>query len=632
MNPSASARVLAAALALLCLGIACTPAAPGTPGPSGSPAATPIAADLTPWQQEMANLDADGARSLESALRLFVMAFGPLPGVDGTSAEAGTVDSASPAVAAIYAHWDELTTDQQGAVEGYLAVPDDAKTLDVPVVPATSPSPGAQPSAARTNKSIAMVGGGAILADARPYTNLEQELLEEAARVRAWAATYFGDIPELAVQLPNDPNEPYLTFFNPNPGPNGVDRCQVVVNFANANDNRFQTRRALTLDIVHCLQSHVMGNESGWEGQVPPWAWDGPAQFIAFEMWPQEVADAMAWVTYLQGTDISLFARGYDAAGYYAQAFEAGVSLGAAFKAVLTDVDNAERFALAGTATGAFLDKWASELSRREFGPAWDFSGPQILSPASARAPITNIGVSIGSTEAFSQPAYTNHLFAMSSSADIVIVEAFGRVRISDGDVDQVIMGNASFCTTDKGCGPCPDGSDPTIEQVKLVGDSLIAVSGGTDGTNGTVSGHALEEFCLPTPSPSSSPDDEFCRRWDALLAWMQQYAGSDFELTQPWAAEIHRQSSELLLPVAPPEMVQYVNVYITVYGKYAFNPEPINVPIVGPDAANLGTAFFAIYNYCLNQPATPPPATPPPPTPPPATPPPPPSSASPAP
>jgi hypothetical protein len=577
---------------------------------------------MTPWQQEMANLEPDGTRSLESALRLFVLAFGPLPGVDGTGAAAGTVDSASPAVGAIRAHWDELTPDQQAAVEGYLAVPNDATTLEVPVVPASSPSPlGVQPSGARTSRSIAMVGG-AILADPRPYTNLEQELIEEAARVRAWAATYFGDIPELVVQLPFDPNEPYLTFFNPTAGATGVDRCQVVVNNANANDNRFQTRRALTLDIVHCLQSHAMGNESGLEGQVPPWAWDGPAQFIAFEMWPQELADALAWVTYLQATDIPLFQRGYDAAGYYAQAFEAGVSLGAAFKAVLTDVDNPERFALAGTASGAFLDKWASELSRREFGPAWDFYGPQILSPSSAPAPVTNIGVSIGSTEAFTQPAYTNHLFAMISSADIVIVEAFGRVRLSDGDVDTVIMGNASFCTTDKGCGPCPDGSDPTIEQVKLVGDSLLAVSGGTDGTNGTVSGHALEEFCLPTPSPSSSPDDEFCRRWQALLDWMLPYVDTDYELSQPWAAQI-TEKSIYMREVAPPEMLQHVDVYIQAYGTYASAPEPANVPLAGPYAAALGTAFYAIYNYCLNQPATPPPATPPPPTPPPATPPP---------
>ena len=607
MNPSSVWRTILATLVVTALTTACA----GAGQPSPSPSRPVVESTATAWDNAVADVEPDGTRSLESALTLFAMAFGPLPGVAATTAQAGTVDSASPAVRAVYAHWDELTSEQQQAVESYLAVPDDVRTLDVPPAGTGFVAPGG---------SVAAVGG-VFADDARPYTNLEQELLDEAARARSWAATYFGDIPELAIQIPNDPNEPYLTFFNPNSGTNGVQRCQVIVNYAHANDNRFRTRRALTLDIVHCLQSWVLGNESGAEGQVPGWAWEGPAEYIVLELWPLTESDGLAWLIYLTSPEDSLFERTYDAIGYYAQAFEAGVSLGAAFKAVLTDVDNPERFALAGTTSNEFLDKWASELSREGWGAAWDFSGPGIAYPAQAPPPRTTISVSNGSTEAFSQAAYSNQLLAMNSSADIVIVEVNGRARLGNGDVDAVIPGSASFCTTDKGCGPCPDGSPPNIEQVRLVGDSIIAVSGGTDGTNGTVSGHELEEFCQATPSPSSSPDDEFCRRWQALLDYMQQYADTEFELTQPWAAAI-TEKSIYMREVAPPEMLQHVGVYVRAYGIYASLPEPYNLPFSGPDAANLGTAFFTIYNYCLNQaspPPTPPPTPTPQPTPPPA-------------
>ena len=61
---------------------------------------------------------------------------------------------------------------------------------------------------------------------------------------------------------------------------------------------------------------------------------------------------------------------------------------------------------------------------------------------------------------------------------------------------------------------------------------------------------------------------------------------------------EIARQFQQMR-PVAPPELVQHVDLYISVYGTYATAPEPMNVPIVGPQAAGIAIAFSAMNAYC---------------------------------
>jgi hypothetical protein len=120
-----------------------------------------------------------------------------------------------------------------------------------------------------------------------------------------------------------------------------------------------------------------------------------------------------------------------------------------------------------------------------------------------------------------------------------------------------------------------------------------------------------------PDESPPPSDDankDEFCRRYRAMLDWAEQFVDTDYELSQPWAAEIARRSQDMR-PYAPEHLLDDVDLYIRVYGTYATAPEPINVPIVGPDAAGIADAFFAMDAYCRTNP-TPPPTPPPTPTP----------------
>jgi len=474
----------------------------GCSGPQASPSASPAA--VTPWQSELANVQPDGTRTLDSALKMMAMAFGPIPGVDAQTAKAGEVGSASPALRVVRDSTDQLTPEQQTAIAGYLTPPAEVQTIELGSA-VDGPSAGLPGPFAAANLVVPAVYEDPMI----------QDLKDIGTRASQRAAEYFGSIPlyedkpAVKISVSSWTDGPFMTFWVP--VWDGGYHCYAYVNLPSAKLNRHAAYRYLAVDVAHCYQSYVLGTEQGYTRDVPGWAWEGPAYYVSSTMLPSDESDLIPWNRYLLQPDLRLFSRTYDAIGFYEQLAYMGVNLPAAMKAVLTDVDNPERFALAGATVNEFLDAWAPGIAQEPPWPHdWHFVGPSmdpfITKVKGAREPIT---VSNGSRKEVRQESYSNHLFATVSSADIVIFEFFGRVRVSDGTVDAIIRDSAAFCTTDKGCGPCPDGIYPAIDVSRLAPDSLVAVGGGTDGTNGTISGHPLEEFCPKTPRPSSPPSAE---------------------------------------------------------------------------------------------------------------------------
>jgi hypothetical protein len=492
-------RWLVVWLTVLTVG-ACVSATPASPGPS--------ARVLTPWEQELANVDAEGIRSLDSALKLFSMAFGSVPGVQAP-ASSGVVGSASPAVRTIRAHLDELTTDQRAAIDRYLTPPADAKTINV-----------APRSRFQLPDRLA-VAPIPLVAEGYPYTNFEEELTEDASAAAFSASRYYGLIPQIHVRMFNFGADSAISFFNATFEGDELANCDVFVNTATGNVDRFATRRALALDVVHCYQTWSMGFESN-PGEVPAWAWEGPAEYILLETFPAQAEDADAWQSYIMAPDDPLFGRAYDAVGYYAQLFWNGIDLSAAMKAVLTDVSSRVRFSLAGTDNPTFLNDWASQVARNDWGHDWDFSGPAIPG-GSVMAPRDPMPIAVGTVRPVAQAEYSNHVYALQATADLVHFEYPGRGRLSDGAVNTADLANAWFCTNQKACEPCPDGEPLPFQPTRIEATTaLFGVSGGVDGTGGVVSGHSKEEFCKPTPKPSQAtappsrdpdpdPDEDQC-------------------------------------------------------------------------------------------------------------------------
>src|SRR4051812_46772428 len=137
MKPSRAAR-LVTVLAPLVLLTGCVTVSPEA---ATNPAQTLLRSHVpdTAWATELGNVSPTGERSLDSALRLFAMAYGPIPGVDAVPATSPRVEG-TLARRAIRGHYDELSSDQKAAVDAWLAPEADASTVDIgPVSGGTRP-------------------------------------------------------------------------------------------------------------------------------------------------------------------------------------------------------------------------------------------------------------------------------------------------------------------------------------------------------------------------------------------------------------------------------------------------------------------------------------------------------------
>jgi hypothetical protein len=509
-------RVSAAAIGLVlvaALVIGCSAAAPTSPpgsadpssgakGPASSGAGSSVAPTSgastpaeTPWQAELEDLQPDGTRSLDSALRLFAMAFGPIPGVGAPPAAPGTVGSASPALQVIQAHIDLLSADQRAAVQAAIEVHETHAPIRVTAGTAADRSGIVLASVHSTTRAPTPGTGDAL---AYSSSTFYADLQSQADRVATQAAQYYGAVPNVFVRIYDDANQALMTFVEQTPA-----GCDVFVNQATVEPDLWNGRRALSLDIVHCFEIVYLRTNDALRAPPPAWAWDGPAEYVLLECWPPSDQDQADWQRYFTMPDLSLFQRGEDAVGFFAQARHEHLDLATAFRSILADIDNPVRYAAVGAGTASFLDTWASGLARTYWSDAWGFDGPGLPGTDTARNAGQPLAVANGAIEAVDQEAYTNHLFAVHATADILEVDLAGHARLGDGTVDSTELGPGFFCTTDQGCGPCPDGSAPAIQPTRLAPESILAISGGTDGTTGTVSGHPLDEYCHTSPPPT---------------------------------------------------------------------------------------------------------------------------------
>ncbi len=133
-------------------------------------------------------------------------------------------------------------------------------------------------------------------------------------------------------------------------------------------------------EVFHCFQADDYASIQAW-GHAPGWLIEGQAEWVGDTIAPVGNGGDGWWIDYL--TDIAkvLFARDYDAIGFYAHMAESGINPWGRFDAMLKAAGNPAAYATA--VSNAFRDDWASSLARPPaFGPGWDTTGPDIPSDA----------------------------------------------------------------------------------------------------------------------------------------------------------------------------------------------------------------------------------------------------------
>jgi hypothetical protein len=258
-------------------------------------------------------------------------------------------------------------------------------------------------------------------------------------------------------------------------------------------------------EVFHCFQFDIDSSESKWiiEGQAE---WVG--QVVAG---PAPAIIAPYWNKYLEHPEIPLFKRQYAAIGFYAHLDESCISPWKIFDAMLraskagdrSAYDAATSHCVSGSAE-PFLDSWASGLFRdASHGHEWDTTGPGIPGPSVVQPAPHQIVLSNGQAASpVAAAPFTNGIYTLASSADIVQVETAGHARLSDGNLDQVLQGQADFCTRSGGCN-CPPGSayqGPPLTPLAAHAD--LALTGGPEGTKVTLTGRSLDDLCSKKPTP----------------------------------------------------------------------------------------------------------------------------------
>lgn len=269
-------------------------------------------------------------------------------------------------------------------------------------------------------------------------------------------------------------------------------------------------RGMLAHEVFHCFQGEVMPLPIFNSGRFA-WIVEGQADWVAESVLASPAGEGedrigrSGWKGYLLHPETPLFARSYDAIGFYAHLAESGGDPWRVFKAMLQAPTDRVAYAAAVAGTDHFLDSWASGYFRglgAATGRDWDTTGPGIPLAGTVHAEPLRISLANGQVAPVSAAPFANGIYTLLSGADIVRIDAAGGARLSDGNLDRVLQGQVDFCTRAGGCS-CPPGSayqGPPLTPLASRAD--LALTGGPDGTKVALTGRSLDDFCAKKPAP----------------------------------------------------------------------------------------------------------------------------------
>ena len=241
--------------------------------------------------------------------------------------------------------------------------------------------------------------------------------------------------------------------------------------------------------VFQCFIGAIAGMDNYSSLRQRRWIFDGAAAWGAVNV-TNPAGARQWWANYLQSPETPLFDRTFDAIGFYAHLSETGVDTFAAMRQMWTAGGDQAAFAVSGATSEAFMTTWASGLARQpDRGKPWDATGAYIPGDS---APITSTGVASGDSTTLTAAPYTNAIYQLDITADIVSLDATGYARLSDSTIDVARLGQNTYCTRPEGCATCPDGTPISNPPPPLQTGALLAMSGGAKATSVTISGQEL--------------------------------------------------------------------------------------------------------------------------------------------
>jgi hypothetical protein len=511
----------------------------------------------------------DGEVSKDTALRLFALAFGSMPGVSVPAGEVGDITSGTVAVRSLVSRWEEITDAQRAAAIRLLPElggPDAAPSTGSSFLHlATAASP-IHPASyyLEIAKSKAVLISGALPGNVR--LGLDLSAAEGAVQESTSAAE--------------------TLVLNAAGGRSGTaSKCVIVIGRAGAKLSPDLIENFMAHEVWHCFQGQILGVDAYWTR--PSWIMEGGAEWVGDTISPANQPDGW-WDDYVPDPGAGLFSRTYDAIGFFAHIDDAKLDTWSRMIEMLNaSGSNAAAFEAAGANSADFLDSWASGFLRQpSYGPAWDMTGPGL--PDELVAIPLALAVGNSQTVKFDAAPFANSLSYLSSTADVLEFAVTGHVRLADPPTNQeYILGATSmFCTKSDGC-ECPPGTEfAGAPPSPLSPESVLAASSNADATTGTITGVSLDEFCK---GQGATWHFDSPARYSGGPSHVVVDAYTCTTLQGPWTAVMHATHTPATSPDPPLDVL--------VKFTWTFDQAGRATPVIGPyNDTVYGTTHSIVY------------------------------------
>jgi len=459
----------------------------------------PDAESATAWELVLGQIGPDGEVSLETALAAFSLAVGPLPGVSMPAGRVAPIASGTGAIRWLQGYRSELTDEQRAAMDRYLEPDPDAIRVEADTAAAGPRFVLASSGRSRSGRSAAGLA----------RTPAEERFLRYLDDARGEIARLLGrklGLPyTLAINEEQETSDLAYTgpLFNNGGRPSA---CEFRVN-----PSMFQTgfgdteyRASMAHEMFHCFQAARMSGAAQWNSTLEsrPWLIEGSAQWVGEALGGPSVIGRGWWATYLRSPETRLFARGYDAVGFYQHMVETDVDPWLHLDKMMYAANETAYHEGADPGGARFLDTWASgHVRERPLGAAWSAVGPWTTT---AHADVDPVTILDGVDLTINVKPYTGADYRVSTPAEILHVQPEGHIRMAnDQGFDAVISVPLLLCVAPAAC-VCPPGMTDMGPSFIMARQPLtVGLTGAVGGATAVMRGESFEDRCEPDASAS---------------------------------------------------------------------------------------------------------------------------------
>ncbi|MEO8484436.1 MAG: VWD domain-containing protein, partial [Acidobacteriota bacterium] len=537
------AAVAAVAVALLVLFLSRRQdASAGTAAGAPAASATEYANDRIRREIDEQGLTVDRAR------QLFALEVAPLPGVTVPDGPVRETISGTYALMQLMAVRDQLSPAQQARLRALLKPTPSRPSRPAPDAPALPPPfalPGVAPALffESDRPSFTRIR----FADDDPPADSDDPDVTPAER--AYFRELYNWASEAVSKLTIQPQVPFFwiefrkldapetkkawalsTAWNDNTLQRLQDRsqgitlnvCQSIVDRRKFKGLPLSVHLSVVVhEVVHCYQQLAAPTQSA-AATPKGWLIDGEATWAQMVIVPNAAFPALQdhWAEYLTAPKTHLFARKYDAAGFFGHVQDV-IGVGTVGKrlipAILAGAGGASEAAFDIVVAGSedpVLDTWASSYFRtHESQPLWTVKGPGSVNFPSEKVAPLELAVAEGASVDLPQTApWELSLVSLNSSADVLIIgNTTGHLALIDStegaNATLLPMETTNLCLRES-CA-CPAGTQGTPPSTINARPKIdIGLTGGKTGASGWAMGKSLKDFCEQVPKPVPPPRD----------------------------------------------------------------------------------------------------------------------------